>query len=385
MSNSKKNLISSLICIIFSVATLVLVVFMLKDLVIDNTKWLMCIAIVVGIAGGMLVHIVIHELMHLLFGVLAGFKPYAFNLFGISFLKVNGKKIRKQMGKNANGFCSMYFIKTSKAFLRYGLFVFGGLFGSLLITTASFLVMFLCKNINPYIYAGLSVTTIINIYILLSNLIPSTARNVSNDGSYFFGILSKNSYTKLTCKALIVQGKIINGVKPREMDRAFVLDTPVVEDGATEKVLYQTLLYSYYLDCYTFNNADEEASLGMDKIVKSLTNSFEDIIDIYKPDVACLILFHLLKNDGDKNQIERFYEECKILLLSELAMDNLRVKMAYEFYYLKNYKLALITGKSALLLKDEFIYVGLSGLEEKLISNMLKECTLALAAETNSK
>lgn len=386
MSNSKKNLISSIITIIVSIGAVVLLSFMVKDVVKANNTWIMAVCVVGGVIGGMIIHIVVHELMHLIFGLCAGFKPYAFNIFGISFINVNGKKIRKQTGKNANGFCSMYFTKTNHEYLRLGLFVFGGLFGSILVTTASFLFMFLCKNVNPYIYVMISATVVINVYVLLANLIPSSVNNASNDGNQFFGVLFKNAYAKLTCKAIIIEGMIINGVKPSEIDRDFILDVPVVEDGASEKINYQTMLYSYYLDCFTNNKEDADAKKGMDNIVKSLINSFEDIIVVYKTNVASLILYHLLKNDGDAKQIEKFFEECKIALLGELTMDNMRIKMAYELYHQKNYQLALITGKSALCLKDEFIYVGLAGLEEKLINEQMKDCSMAIVNEQiNSK
>ena len=319
-----------------------------------------------GICVFYFISIIFHELGHAVMGKINGFKLYQISFLFLTFLRKNGKwRVVLRRSKYAGVIISVP-VSSKNLYKRYGAMVSGGLIGTL-VSALGFLFTMLFVQFSEingiYFYAALSAGFIVSLYLLIINSIPAYSNGIATDGGIIYGILKKNSETNILINILNIQSQFFAGLSPSEINQDFYFNTPVIADNNVNKIFLLNYRHAYYLDKFDFENAD--------KTVKQLGRLKEYIPDMYLNLILADEFFNTVFYDKNNVLGENLYLKIEKILNEDANIYTLRIKMAYELFVKENPKLAIATGKTALLLKDEYLLKGVAKMEEKLINHLI--------------
>lgn len=309
-----------------------------------------------------LLHVILHETGHLLFGLCVGYRPYS---FGVGPFVFRRGKIDFKL-KNHSGSCVMVPRSADKFYKKNFVYLLGGTVFSLILAVASALAMFLPMGLKDTSYLFLASGFPVHAYLFVKNILPYSSLTAESDGAKMLGILRKTPAMRINLKLFSVQCLLMSGVRPRDIDPELLFDIPVVADNSPERILMEDYRYLYHLD-----RGDGE------KAIKS-----SDFIEQFLPEVDRFYYQALLadvyftavrfKKDFDRAK-EMYDEELFDYVRAERNIVNLRIRMSYELYIENKPKFALATGRDAADLGKDFIMKGVVPLEEELIADMAKE------------
>lgn len=156
-----------------------------------------------------------HELGHMLFGFVSGYKFVYFKLFGTIFYKKDGKWTTARDGKRgAIGQCIMRpdFKYTNK--MPYVLYNLGGCIANFVFASLCFALIFVYSQ-NAFAIAGI----LVNVIFVIINLIP--AKSFGSDGYNVINIGKTNNSKKAYWLELNMTGDILQGKKFSDMPQHY--------------------------------------------------------------------------------------------------------------------------------------------------------------------
>jgi hypothetical protein len=338
----------------------------IKDFSLETDQIVLaCVFGLLGIFINFFLHSLFHETGHVIFGKLSGFKLYKFSVGFISIVKTK-KFFKFEFALSKYGGATFMVCRENKnLYRRYALYVFGGLLGSFLCLIAYLLTAVLLKysNLNLlYLYTALISGFPLSVYFLSLNSMPFSAGGVSTDGATLRGIIKKDRETQVLINVLNIQSLLMAGFSPSEIDKDYFFNIPVVADNNINKIVLFSYRYAYSLDLLDFVSAADT--------MRALERMQRYIPDIYKENLLTDMFFNAAFNN-DIEKAKELYSKIEKTINSETDINNLRIKMAYELYILKDYKKAITTGFFALKLKDSYFISGIAKMEEKLINYMI--------------
>lgn len=218
----KKFLLS--INALFTLALALLCGYIFCKTYFREALWAAILVYVAGLAVGVFVADIVHELGHLFFGIVAkmGVKLNRFKLFSsVQSCSVNPKGERGMKGR---------FIVT----------VLGGLIFNALVVLLGVVSLFV-----PQI-TFLSCLLPASFYLLVLNALPFAYASGKTDGLVVAEVLEGESTAKVLLSILTVQAQV-NGGKPlAEVDERLLSDLPQLPEDDVNFILLTELRYEYY-------------------------------------------------------------------------------------------------------------------------------------------
>jgi len=372
MSNKLKKYSKTIKSLILgALIGLFLAVFIIKSLspYIESESGLLFIFKIYALIGAVfffyLVHIIIHEAGHLIFGILTGYTFVSFRIASITLIKENNKfKIKKFSIPGTAGQCLMMPPELKDGKYPFIIYNLGGGLMNLLIAFTSILIIIITENRVSTLNLILTLESIAGIIAGLTNIIPLKVGGVANDG---YNILSMfkdeyaryGFYTQLKTYALLTKGYRMKDIpfKDIECKEGVDLSNPLV---ASLKLLE----HSWYLDKMDFDNA---------KLCLKAFDSNTDLIPIVQYEINCEKIFLELIGDFDKDVVDKLYDDHlkKYIKASKFSISKKRFLMAYEAFYEKDLDKALEYFKEGEVLALKYPVKGEAEME-LMLTNWIK-------------
>ena len=320
---------------------LFLAVFIIKSLspYIESESGFLFILKIYALIGAVfffyLVHIIIHEAGHLIFGILTGYTFVSFRIASITLIKENNKfKIKKFSIPGTAGQCLMMPPELKDGKYPFIIYNLGGGLMNLLISFASILLIIITENRVSTLNLILTLESIAGIIAGLTNIIPLKVGGVANDCYNILSMLKDEYarygfYAQLKTYALLTKGYRMKDIpfKDIECKEGVDLSNPLV---ASLKLLE----HSWYLDKIDFDNAE---------LCLKAFDSNTDLIPIIRCEINCEKIFLELTGDFDKDVVDKLYDDSlkKYIKASKFSISKKRFLMAYEAFYEKDLDKAL--------------------------------------------
>lgn len=305
--------------------------------------------------------IIIHELGHLVFGLLSGYSFVSFRILSIILVKIKDRYYLKRYHiPGTGGQCLLLPPEVDKdynypvTFYNLG----GGIFN--IVFSIIFFLSF-NKVENNFLKLLLFLSSIIGIISAIINLIPLKSEGLFNDGSNL--ILIKKDYHAR--RAFFLQLKInyllTNGIRFKDMDEDYFT---VDKQADYNNYIINTIIISkvnYYLDKLDLDSAKE--------YILELLNSDIKLLDIHVKELKCELLFIETINNN-KAMVERLYtKDLKkyIDFSKKYTPGRRRLLYSYELIINDNKKNANIELKKFNKLKKSYPYLADIYTEEDLI------------------
>lgn len=266
----------------------------------------------------MVLHTIIHEGGHLVFGLLTGYRFLSFRVFSFTVVKKDGKTVRKKLKTpGMMGQCLMIppeWDENEK--YPYAWYNLGGGFMNLISCLLVVPLFFFHSPLLAWI-AGVFIFS--GVIFALSNLIPMSM-GIPNDGKNC--LLCKKSrenqkafYLQLKINAMMSDGVLLKDI-PEEM-------FAVGQDGNLNALFCTIRLMEF---CRHLQKEDEEEAkaclLSMEQAIEKLPVAFVNSIDLER-------LYFMLLDKAPLEEIASYYAVLQPVLLQNKDISVLRVKYVY--------------------------------------------------------
>lgn len=279
---------------------------------------------------GYLLHIIIHEGGHLIFGLLTGYKFVSFRVGSLTLIKEEGRfKLKKFNIPGTAGQCLMMppdMVDGNFPFVIYNL---GGVLLNLIISIISLYLGIKLEG-PDLLRAILIFSSIGGIFAALSNGIPLGIGGIANDGHNIVSMLINKETRKAFHIQLKVHGLQSQGRRIKDMP---IEDFPVHEDADLAEPFNTAMIllrHNYYMDRLDFSGARDSLNL--------LLPYMDQIVALYQNEINIERIFLELMEDGDRDLVTRLYSKNlkKYIKASKFMIGKKRFMMAYEGLYNKD-------------------------------------------------
>lgn len=275
------------------------------------------------------INIIIHELGHLIFGLLAGYELSSFRIGSLVFIKY-GKKIelKRYNIPGTGGQCLMVpgYDMCNNSFVMYNLggSIFGLMVSLIVLTTASVVK-------NPILLFIILEFSLMGIVLNLINIIPMEMSGVYNDGKNALMANRDKDLANDFDSQLRINHRNMQGETYTDMTNLIYTQRKRVE-GKDINVInswFYMAMVQYYMENQQFDKAMEE--------IDYLLNNKEKLLGIYVNEIKTEKLFINII-EGRKNLDSDYKEISDYIKSAKYMQDKTRVLYAYELLYKNNEK-----------------------------------------------
>lgn len=270
----------------------------------------------------MVVSTIIHELGHLTFGLIAGYKFQSFSLWPLTLNKINGKlKLSKLKTKGIAGQCLMIPNLTNTSLNKTMLYNLGGGLNNIIFSLIIIIIILIIKP-RDYSLLSLRLLYLSGFLMALMNLYPSKINGIANDGYNIKMLLKDKNSLEATNKSLAIYGMAMQGYLYTEMakelfkvDESYNYNNPLLAMQLQFKI-------NYLIESKEYKKAYE--------ILKDTLSSFDNILGHYQNIfLSDKLFFELIFNNPISKIREDFKDLDKIIISSKTDLDTLKIKLAY--------------------------------------------------------
>ncbi len=306
----------------------------------------------------------IHELGHLVCGLMTGYKFVSYRIFNFTLLKENGKlRVKKFAVAGTGGQCLLTPPDLPLEEIPTGWYNFGGVLANLILLLIALPFTFL--DLNPFVAEGLWIFILTDAIMILLNGIPMQAGGVGNDG-YNIKLLKKNLLSKQgIVNQLRANALIQNGVRPKDMPDT-LFSNPYEIDYKNALEVSIPLMYSSRL----IDQQDYEEAL---KEMETLYAHKDEIMPLYVKEIACELAFLYLRTgkieEADKlldKDLRKYIETYRKMMSSKE-----RMMVAIALYLDKDPAKAQELYEKFKARKDEYLLQGEVLSDLALLEDML--------------
>lgn len=179
----------------------------------NSNRWLT----IAAIPASLILGIIVHELGHLIFGLISGYSFSSFRVGPFIWFKED-YKIRFSFSKSIfAGQCLMAPVSDFRSF-RFAIYNLGGvIFNAILAVVFFMLFIFAGANTSIFAWEGaFLVIAILNLLLALQNFIP--VRSITNDGANVWEAMKSIDATRGLFMMFHVNNLMMQGVRYRDMD-----------------------------------------------------------------------------------------------------------------------------------------------------------------------
>ena len=276
---------------------------------------------------GYLLHIIIHEVGHLVFGLLTGYKFVSFRVGSLTLIREDGKlKTKKFNIPGTAGQCLM--MPPELVDGKYP-FVIYNLGGALLNLLVAFICLYLGMKIKgeSLLKALLVFPSFGGIFAGLTNAIPFKIGGIANDGHNILSMLKDKEARRAFHTQLWVNGLQSQGKRIKDMDMEIFYLRENADLTSPLNTAMVLMRHNYYLDKEDFQGAQETLDL--------LVPHIDKLVSLYKFEVNIERMFLELIGDNRKHFIEDLYDKNieKYIKVAKFMIGKKRFLMAYEGFY----------------------------------------------------
>ncbi|MER1954279.1 MAG: site-2 protease family protein [Desemzia incerta] len=276
-------------------------------------------------------HILIHELGHLIFGLLTGYSFVSFRVGSFTIIKEDGKFKRKKFHlPGTGGQCLMSPPEYSEKSFPYVIYNLGGVLLNLVASIIALGIILGIEQLSDFALVGWQLFLIAGLFTAVTNGIPLKIGGFPNDGHNIYSLMKKEEnkkafFIQLKMNALMTQGIRIKDIPFEELS-VDELNTQT----STLQAAVHILQYNWYLDRLDLEKAQQKLT--------ELLPYMENYPLFYKQELACEQLFLALVSHEDSAVIEELYnEELKTYIKKMTFLPNKkRLLMALEAHYYQN-------------------------------------------------
>lgn len=279
------------------------------------------------VLASFLIQIIIHESGHLVCGLLSGYTFVSFRIGSATIIRDEGKwKIKKFSIPGTGGQCLLMPPEEDEERVPFILYNLGGVIFNLVFGIMPILIVVFFNETAPWLKGFLLVFGGVGIISALLNGIPLKVTGIANDGSNVMSMIKDKEARKAFYSQLRFNGLLSMGVRPREMN----IDDFKFQGGDASSPLNTALIlmeYNYYLDKMEFEKGRE--------LLNSLNPYLNNILGIYRYEIACEKIFLELVLNGESNLVQRLYnkELLKYINACKGMISKKRVEMSYELLF----------------------------------------------------
>lgn len=272
-----------------------------------------------------LVHIILHEIGHLIFGLFSGYKFVSFRVGSHILVREDkGFKWKRFNIPGTAGQCLMMPPEIEDGKFPFIIYNFGGVLINLIVGILG-LVYF--KNLQlPYVNLGIAIF-ISGIFIFITNGIPMKLGGIPNDGYNTISMIKDRKSREHFHLQLKINGLLTFGQRPRdisleeyELDKIEDLENPL-------NTGIKLMEYYGYLD-----RGDIKKAKG---VLDSLVPHLNKLVSIYRHEINIERIYLELVGDINKEFIDNLYTDTlkRYVTQDNFMLNKKRLLMAYELYY----------------------------------------------------
>jgi len=266
-----------------------------------------------------IIGIILHELGHLVFGLLTGYRFSSFRLASLVWFKEDNRICFKVSSSVVAGQCLMVPTKDFAAF-KFILYNLGGAIFNFLLCLVLLVPLFIIpwdSALSDFFRYGL----LINFMLGAVNLIP--IKSLANDGANLFEALKSESATRGLYMMLYINNEVMEGKRFRDFDSA-LFEVAENADLNNYMIAYLIMLEASRLE--DLGQYDEFAQLFTLLDPNKLPSIYGSLIK------ADLLYYHVIYNPN-YDQARQIYKDKKLLNLLKAKLPTLmRISAAYEFF-----------------------------------------------------
>ena len=286
--------------VLLAAALALTILLILKGDVGTGSRVLVC-ALVCIAAAGLQAHYLIHELGHLLFGLLSGFRPVSFSVACLRFARF-GKKVSFIPNAAYAGASEMYPVGEKRLKGRLLLYTLGGAAFNFLFAAAGIL----CYLLLPASWALLFFVSLapLNLYECVAELLPMQLPAGKTDGKFALDLMTRESGAQNAFAVFRAQSLIAKGCFS-DVPRSILYDVPVVreDDPAFLSLLSLRMMRAALL------NEREEALSCAERLSGLL--EYLPINDAGEAASDCVCVFSYFGKEGDAASLLTIAENAK--------------------------------------------------------------------------
>lgn len=276
-------------------------------------------------------HILIHELGHLIFGLLTGYSFVSFRVGSFTVIKEDGKFKRKKFHlPGTGGQCLMSPPEYSEKSFPYVIYNLGGVLLNLVASIIALGIIVGIEQLSAFSLVGWQLFFVAGLFTAVTNGIPVKIGGLPNDGHNIYSLMKKEEnkkafFIQLKMNALMTQGIRIKDIPFEELS-VDELNTQT----STLQAAVHILQYNWYLDRLNLEKAQQKLT--------ELLSYMDNYPLFYKQELACEQLFLALVSHEDSAVIEELYnEELKTYIKKMTFLPNKkRLLMSLEAHYYQN-------------------------------------------------
>lgn len=290
----------------------------------------------------MYVQLIVHELGHLFFGLLSGYKFSSFRIGNLMLIKTGGKlKFKKLKIAGTAGQCLMSPPEIKNGKMPVLLYNLGGALLNIISCVIFFIIHFFVKD-NAFISIVFELSIAYGVYFAALNAIPMKSGTIDNDGYNALSLIlnpdaQQAFWVQLKVNELQSKGTRLKNMpnewfyipKPTEMRNSLIAAIAVLTcnrlmdqhnfDEANDKMkqilrsktaivgLHRNLLVCDRIYCELLNDNKVSAKKLMSDELKSFIKSMQDSPSIIRTEYAYALL---VENDEEKaNQLKKKFIE----------------------------------------------------------------------------
>lgn len=316
---------------------------------------------------GFLFHILIHEMGHLIFGLITGYSFVSFRIGSLTVVRENGKlKTKKFNIPGTAGQCLMMPPDLIDGRFPFVIYNFGGVIVNFTVSILSILSVMFIKNITFPFNAILVLTGMAGIIAVLTNGIPLKIGGIVNDAYNVISMLKDEEAKRGFYLQLKVNGLQSQGMRIKDMDFSLFELQPGSDISNPLNTSIRLMEFNWHLDNMDFDSAR--------KCINSFIPYFNKLIPIYRFEINCERIFLELIGECDKNFIDRLYDKQlkKYIKSAKYMISKKRLLMAYEWFYNENRDQALKYYEDLKKLSNNYPIKGETDME-LMIADWIKE------------
>lgn len=275
-----------------------------------------------------LIHIIIHELGHLVFGIATGYSFVSFRIGSLTIIREDGRfKTKKYNIPGTAGQCLMMPPELRDGKYPFIIYNFGGVIMNMIFSCIGILAIIFIENIGFSLNVILVLFAIAGFFAALTNGIPFKIAGIANDAYNVKSMIKDDEAKRGFYLQLRVNGLLSKGMRFKDMDYTLFELKEGSDISNPLNTGIKLIEYSWYLDNMDF----DKARICIDSFVPH----FNKLIPLYTYEINCERMFLELVGECNKNFIDRIYNQQlkKYIKASKYMISKKRLLMAYEAFY----------------------------------------------------
>lgn len=290
------------------------------------------VVLLVSLYASVFFHIIIHEGGHYIFGKISGYRLSSFRIGRLMLVKRNNKLERKRfMIAGTGGQCLMVPPACSDPSFSFPcvLYNLGGIISNV-ITSLIAIIICILLGYRDILSVFLYVFSITGLAVAVINGVPKKIGGIANDGYNALSLRKNAEARRALWLQLTINGGMAQGWRLKDMpDEWFNL--PEKADVGNPLICSCAIFKgSRYHDRMEFQKAQE--------LYKSLLSDAPEMLELYKNELRCELMFYEIIGEGRKEEIDKLYTKSlkKYIKATSSYISRQRLMYAYELLIEKN-------------------------------------------------